>query len=159
MELTFKIEKSDQVDHVFLSGQISEEAEATLSTLQSQLTGDIVFNFGGVKMINSCGVRAWINFLRATSPEKNIVFEECTPEIVGQINMIPNFLGNGEIKSVYADYACESCEHTEWRLFEKGKNLPTSEDDISVENLKCPKCGEEMEMEELEDEFFAFVSN
>ena len=72
--------------------------------------------------------------------------------------MIPNFLGHGKIKSVYADYACESCENSEWKLFEEGKNLPETEDDLDIEEAKCSKCGAEMEMEELEDEFFAFVS-
>jgi anti-anti-sigma regulatory factor len=158
MELTFKIEKNGDSDHIFLTGKINEEAEVTLADLLGQINGNIIFNFGGVKMVNSCGVRAWINFLRDASKDKEVIFEECTPEIVGQINMIPNFLGNGKIKSVYADYACESCENSEWKLFEEGKNLPETEDDLEIEEAKCSKCGAEMEMEELEDEFFAFVS-
>ena len=85
MELTFKIEKKGDSDHIFLTGKINEEAEVTLSDLQGQINGNIIFNFGGIKMVNSCGVRAWINFLRDASKDKEVIFEECTPEIVGQL--------------------------------------------------------------------------
>ena len=34
-----------------------------------------------------------------------------------------------------------------------------TEDDLDIEEAKCSKCGAEMEMEELEDEFFAFASH
>lgn len=159
MELTYKLEDHGSFDRISLSGNINEDAEVVLEQMQSSVTKDTVFNFGGVKMVNSCGVRAWINFLREVSGNKKLVFEECTPEIVGQINMIPNFRGEAEVRSVYADFACENCDHSEWKLFKEGENLPTNPEDFEAEKYKCPSCGDTLEMEELEEEFFAFLAS
>ena len=42
------------------------------------------------------------------------------------------------------------------QLFEADKNLPTDPGD-EIPEVHCSKCNEVMEMEELEDEFFAWV--
>lgn len=157
MSFTFKIEKLDKMDRIFLIGNLNEDAEVILSDLKTDLDRDIIFNFHEVTMINSCGVRAWINFFREVTENKEVVFEHCTPVVVGQINMIPNFLGHGKITSVYADFACDSCGATELRLYEKGKNLPDNPEEVVTENIACKACGGELEMEELEEEFFAFL--
>lgn len=159
MELTFRIEKKGEVDHIFLSGKINEDAEVALGHILGSISSSVVFNFAGVKMINSCGVRAWINFIREAQKSREIAFRECTPEIVGQINMIPNFAGNAKIESVYADYACTKCSNSKWRIFTQGVDLPTSTSDLKLSLMKCDKCGAPMEMEEIEEEFFGFVEH
>jgi anti-anti-sigma regulatory factor len=156
MEITIQISKADDWDNIIYSGPINEDTEVHLAPLLQNLSSKIIFNFRKVEYVNSCGVRAWINFLREAEKDRTVIFDECTPEIVSQINMIPNFRSSAHIRSVYASYVCESCEHQHWQLFTEGQNLPkTPEDEIDAP--KCEKCGSEMEMEELEDEFFAFL--
>lgn len=155
MELNSTIEKGDW-DTVKFKGYINEDAEVHLATVPAQLGPKVIFNFKEVAAINSCGVRAWINFLRDVQKDREVIFAECTPEVISQINMIPNFLGSAKIQSVYAEYGCESCGHQEMHLFVEGKDLPTSPDDDFSERA-CPKCGEEMEMEEIEEEYFAWL--
>jgi hypothetical protein len=159
MDLTYRVDKKDDVDHIFLSGKINEDSEAPLNDLSGQLAQKVVFNFAAIKMINSCGVRAWITFLRDAQKSRDITFEECPPEIVSQVNMIPNFLGHAKINSVYAEYSCENCGHSKWRKFEKGKDLPESSKAIHISEFRCEKCQEVMEMEEIEDEFFSFIKD
>jgi anti-anti-sigma regulatory factor len=156
MEMTFTIEKKGDRDKVNFVGDINEDAEVHLNGIVGSLGSKVTFNLRGVTSVNSCGVRAWINFMREAEKNRDIIFEECTPEIVSQINMIPNFKGSAHIKSVYAGYACDSCENQQWKLFEEGRNLPTTAD-AGIEELKCPKCGEIMEMDEIEDEFFGWL--
>ena len=157
MTITFQFDKKGDWDYLSYNGPINEDAEVHLGQLVQQLGKNVIFNFRGVEYVNSCGVRAWINFLREVEKSgREVVFEECTPEIVGQINMIPNFKGKAHIKSVYASYACESCGHQQWSLFEEGRNLPETSD-VELPEQKCEKCGSAMEMEELEDEFFAWL--
>ena len=103
-------------------------------------------------------LRAWINFIRDISPGRTIAFEECTPDVVGQINMIPNFRGQANVRSVYAAYVCDGCGHSKWELFEAGKNLPSSSE-AEIAEQTCNKCGEAMEMEELEEEFFSWLDS
>lgn len=158
MAITLHVEKKGNWEQLLYAGPINEDTEVHLTPLIAQLGPNVIFNFRKVEYVNSCGVRAWINFLREVQKNRKVIFEECTPEIVSQINMIPNFRGSAHIKSVYASYACDQCDHQKWELFEEGRNLPQSSG-AGVPTPKCEKCGSEMEMEELEDEFFAWVDN
>ena len=158
MALRVNIEKTDTGEQVWFDGDINEDAEVTLIDLKSQLGPNCVFNLKNVSSVNSCGVRAWINFIRDVDKDREITLEECTPEIVSQINMIPNFKGASKIHSVYSSYICESCDTQKLVLFEEGKNLPKTSEE-SVEPVSCPNCSEEMEMEEIESEFFGWLDD
>lgn len=155
-KINIQLEKRGAWEQVSYTGPINEDAEIHLRPIIAQLGSNIIFNFRKVEYINSCGVRAWINFLRDAEQGRRVIFEECTPEIVSQINMIPNFRGSAHIKSVYASYACEKCGHHQWHLFEEGRNMPSSSGD-DIQSPKCAKCSSAVEMEELEDEFFAWL--
>ena len=157
MSVNIDIQQKDGWEVLTYNGPINEEAEVHLTQIVSQLGTKVRINFKKVSMVNSCGVRGWVNFMRELEQNREIIYEECTSEIVMQINMIPSFKGEADVESVYGAYACEECGHNDEILFEKGKNLPESEDD-EIAPVKCSQCGEEMEMEELEDEFFAFVA-
>lgn len=157
MELSYRFSSKDpQTDIIYFSGDINEDAEVSLAKLAEQITKNSIFNLKEITSINSCGVRAWINFLREVEKKNKIVFEECTPEIVSQINMIPNFKGKSHIKSVYASYVCDNCDFMHLHLFQAGNNLPEKTGD-EIETVNCPKCNSIMEMEELEDEFFSWI--
>lgn len=159
MELTYRIEDRDKEwKAIYLSGDINEDAEHALDRLKSELAPKCIFNLKEVTSINSCGVRTWINFIRDTQKERSFILEECTPEVVSQINMIPNFKGQAKIHSVYASYVCDNCDIQKLHLFEEGKNLPTKLNDKLAE-VNCDKCHEAMEMEELEEEFFAWLNH
>lgn len=154
--ITLHLEKRGDWEQLIYAGPINEDTEVHLMPLIKQLGPNVIFNFRKVEFVNSCGVRAWINFLREVEKGRKVIFEECTPEIVSQINMIPNFRGSAHIKSVYASFACESCDDQKWMLFEEGRNLPASSS-VQIPAPKCEKCGGTMEMDELEDEFFAWL--
>ena len=155
MAIQVQVTQKNGADEVVYNGPINEDAEVHLSPLVKQLGGHCVFNFKNVEFINSCGVRAWINFMREAEKGRTIEFQECTPEIVLQINMIPSFKGNASVKSVYGGYGCSSCGNKQKELFVDGQNMPS---DGNYPEVKCKKCGSACEMEELEDEFFAFVA-
>lgn len=155
MAIQVQVVQKNGIDHVVYNGPINEDAEVHLSPLVKQLGGTCVFNFKGVEFINSCGVRAWINFMREVEKGRQVAFEECTPEIVLQINMIPSFKGSAAVRSVYGGYHCSSCNNKQRELFVEGQNMPT---DNNYPEVKCKKCGNACEMEELEDEFFAFIA-
>jgi anti-anti-sigma regulatory factor len=156
--MDISIQVTDEADgtKVKYIGPINEEAEVHLLQLAGRLGKHCVINFRQVELVNSCGVRCWINFMRDAEREagREIIFEECTSEIVMQINMIPSFRGSALVKSVYASFVCDNCNSQEMVLFEQGKNMPQG--NASAEAQVCKSCGSAMEMEELEDEFFAF---
>ncbi len=157
MALVFQFEAAGEWQRCYLAGIINEDSEVTLTSLGAQLPPKVVFNFRRVDSINSCGVRAWIGFIRLAAGGREVAFEECTPEIVSQINMIPNFRGNSRVLSVYASYTCGQCNNQRNELYQEGRNLPKSLGS-QLEPVKCEKCGGAMEMDEIEDEFFAWIA-
>ncbi len=157
MALVFQFEAAGEWQRCYLAGIINEDSEVTLTSLVAQLPPKVVFNFRRVDSINSCGVRAWIGFIRQAAGGREVAFEECTPEIVSQINMIPNFRGNSRVLSVYASYTCGQCNNQRNELYQEGRNLPKSLGG-QLEPVKCEKCGGAMEMDEIEDEFFAWIA-
>ncbi len=156
MDLRVNIETQGGKELVSLEGRINEDAEVVLPELLGKITGNCIFNFKGVEAINSCGIRAWIHFLREAEKKGSHEFVACTPDVVSQMNMIPNFRGACKVQSVYAGYMCGSCNHRETVLLEAGVNLPKALGD-PIPPVACPKCKTTMEMEELEEEFFGWL--
>lgn len=156
LNITNNINGWDKIDYV---GPINEEAEVHLSTILSKNTvgSKCIINFQQVEFVNSCGVRAWVNFMREFEKNREIIFEKCIPEIVIQINMIPSFKGNAKIKSVFGPYTCPSCGHKQLQLLEDGVDFNTVEKSITLREVKCEKCNTISELDELEDEFFGFL--
>ncbi len=140
---------------VDLSGPINEDAELTLKGILDELTDSakVTFNFTESTSINSLGVRAWVQFLRSASEGRTVSFENCTPDIISQINLIPSFLGKSTVTSFFTNYICEDCNRTEKIHILTDAIQPKQMPD----KAKCPSCGKEMETEELEDEYFAFL--
>lgn len=157
MSIAINVTEEGDFEVMTYTGPINEESEVHLAKILEDLGPKVKINFKHVTMVNSCGVRSWVNFMRDLEKNREVVYSECTSEIVTQINMIPSFRGQSKIESVYGNYSCDECGHHETKLFVAGQNMPSSEDD-EIESPVCPKCNEEMEMEELEEEFFAFVA-
>lgn len=157
MTLVYQFEAAGDWQRCYFAGVINEDSETTLAGLVAQVPQKVVFNFRRVESINSCGVRAWISFIRQISAGREVAFEECTPEIVSQINMIPNFRANSRVLSVYGSYTCGQCNHHRNELFQEGRNLPT-EVGTALQPVMCEKCGAAMEMDEIEEEFFAWLA-
>ena len=156
MAITLQVSRNGDWEKLNYIGPINEDSEVHLPKLLQTLGPKVIVNFKQVENVNSCGVRAWITFMRDLEKGRSLVFEECTPEIVSQINMIPNFKGKAVVQSVYGGYSCPKCGHQQLHLFEKGKNLPANAGG-AVEEVKCVKCASVSELDEIEEEYFAWV--
>lgn len=137
---------------VELTGSIDEDAD--FKELSGLAQKKIVFDFNGVTMINSCGIREWIKFVDDLSISSHIVYENCPQIIIEQINMVHGFVPNGAmINSFYAPYYCESC----------GKEAKIHLNAQDVKNrkapkVKCPHCGQEdADFDAIEAQYFSFL--
>ena len=156
MGITIQVSRNGDWEKLTYIGAINEDSEIHLPPMLQSLGQNVIVNFKQVENVNSCGVRAWITFMRDFEKGRKIIFEECTPEIVSQINMIPNFKGGADILSLFGGYTCPNCGNQQAHLFVKGKNLPKSSSE-NAEEVKCVKCGSKTELDELEEEFFAWI--
>jgi hypothetical protein len=136
---------------IAISGIIDEGAD--LKGFR-KLKGDVVVDLGGIRRINSYGVRQWVDAMRNMSEDARVVFVRCSPPMVEQMNMIHGFLGRGELRSFYAPMICPECEEPENQLFEleacraAGGKLPA---------VKCPTCGALMEVDDIESQYLFFL--
>lgn len=138
-----------------LEGMLNEDSEKSLQNTFENLKNvkKITINFSKIKGINSLGVRVWVVFLRTLEEKREVFFEECTQDIIMQINMIPSFLGKGKITSFFVNYICEKCDKIEKRTIAM-KDLKAGEipSPPQCENDSC-----DMVTEELEEEYFVFL--
>jgi len=148
-KFSFQVVKSGDRNVVMLQGQIDED---TSFEGLNEVAAPLVFNFKNLTGISSIGIRSWVNFLKELG-DKQIFYEECSPLIVRQMNMVPSFLGNAKVLSVFVPYVCENCE--------KEKLVLAKEDQFGnnvTESYPCDSCKQgEMELDGHPQQYFAFA--
>jgi anti-anti-sigma regulatory factor len=156
MTLTLKVENLDGAYHAKVVGQIDDYAVDSFKPLYEIPSGRVVLDLSGVQSINSVGVRVWINFMSAFRESHEVILQKCPPDIIMQINMIPNFLGGGQIESLLSPYFCSNCNLN--FLAEFSTSIPFKELLESIETQNCKQCGESCECEEITSEFISFLN-
>lgn len=120
----------------------------------------VVFDFGGVDLINSTGLQAWTKFLQSVPAVASVVFQNCSQRVVNQINLFPGFTAGKklQIKSFYAPYFCDACDAS--------RNVLLSLNDVQSEiaqgnppERKCDKCGKIMEFDSIPKKYFLFAKS
>ena len=138
---------------VYLSGPIDERAGQALSGLDKKLGRKLTFNFKDVEYINSLGVRSWVNFLRHVQEGRMIFFEDCTPDIVMQLNMTSVFKGSAKVLSILGEYTCPDCGNEEVKRFDL-EYIESLEQDLVSQ--KCSACGANLYLDEDEETYLDF---
>ncbi len=151
--ITWTIHSEGETTRVLLTGSVDEEADFKDLIRQLARSRTIRLDVGGVRRINSCGVREWINFIHAIPPASAVEIENCTPVVVSQLNMINNFVGAAKILSVHAPYVCLSCGR------EAAVLVDVSGGRSALAPVRCSGCGEPMEFDDIEDTYFAFLDD
>jgi anti-anti-sigma regulatory factor len=150
------VHRKDDMTYVKLSGVIDEDNE--LQELTDKIPqGTAVIDLSEIERINSCGVRDWVNWLgRIEKNGAKPVLVECSPAIVAQINLVNNFTGNGVVKSFFAPYFCPNCDREKVLLVEASEMGPSPH---KAPTCRCDECDGVMDFDDMEDSYFAFLSN
>ena len=153
-----EVQTREGVTYLKISGVIDEDNG--LQGLESQLGGGpLVINLSEIDRINSCGVRDWVNWLgRLERGGARPILVECAPAIVSQINLVHNFTGQGVVKSFYAPYFCQRCQREKLLLIET-RDLAASGPPFVAPTCRCDECDGPMEFDDMEESYFAFLSN
>ena len=154
MSSQFDFKKNQQGDEIIfeLSGQIDEDAD--LAKLDFSEAKSIEFNLNDISLINSCGIRDWVEFQKTIPESVQISYSHCPQVIIEQINIIKGFIREGaKVKSFYAPYYDEAND-------QEIKILITPEE---VVNQKAPvkknEKGDLLEFDEIELQYFNFLKN
>ena len=150
-----KIEWIDET-HVKISGIIDESSD--FHEFVDNVKDEVWIDFSGVNRINSCGVREWTSV--SYNMNSRIYYSKCTPPIVDQLSMVPEFMGqNALVDSVIAHFVCEECGHEEMQELKVGKDIiPGEEEYLEGPQRTCPVCGAEMEFDHNAEVYLDFLT-
>jgi hypothetical protein len=111
---------------------------------------------GQIDRINSHGVIGWIDCFRGLRVKGvELRFFECSPALIQQLINIKNMIPKKEIVSVVAPYFCGTGNHRFNHVF-AASDLVAAE--LKSPKLKCPTCGADAELDDIDEEYFAFLS-
>ena len=151
--LSWSIKCDQEITVVTFQGPIDEDANFSQLIQELSDKANVRFDLSGLARINSCGVREWVNFIRALPSGSSLSLEKCTPAVVSQLNMISNFAGNAKVMSVKAPFVCNNCGSEEDILIEvQANHIP------ELKAMACKKCSGSMEFDDVEDSYFAFLN-
>ena len=150
-KFSFDVKDAAGESTINFRGIIDEDVD--FSAIKLEKRPAYVFDFDGVKGINSCGIREWVKFSEAFALETKLVYKNCTQIIIEQINMVAGFFRAGsKVQNFYAPYFCEKCDEERKVLLDAGKVSGNQAPDMA-----CPACKDAMEFDALEEQYFRFL--
>ena len=150
-----KVEKKQEVEATFLtlSGVVDERIE--FDRLLGPLTGLVKINLRRIDRINSVGVKNWVRYFNELSQKGvELVFEECSPQIVEQINLVLNFICGGTVASILVPFNCSQC-HSAFVVSFSLEELNRIQGEVP--EPPCPKCNGKTSFDDIEEEYLAFM--
>ncbi|MEZ4398453.1 MAG: PilZ domain-containing protein [Kofleriaceae bacterium] len=148
----WEIVHGTQRTRVVLKGDFTEATR--FDDLEPEMVGRVDFDLAQVTYMNSLGVRAWCEFLRA-APIQGYEFHACSVPFVLQASMVAAVVGRGTVTSFFAPYHCEACDHQEDRLLQSAALLAAG---LEAPVFACGKCDGQLTLDELPERYFAFLS-
>ncbi|SME97128.1 hypothetical protein [Pseudobacteriovorax antillogorgiicola] len=152
---SYRHKKHGNLDIIAFDGTMNESVKECCQGLGQSMGNNVRFNFKEVDCVTSLGARFWLAFLSSFETGRKIEYEECSHEVIQQINIFPRFIGHGHILSFYGAFTCPHCGHEESILF-SGDRDPEELIDSSTDQL-CSECQQPTELDEDERAFFRFL--
>lgn len=155
--LTVRAERRPDHDLYHLDGNIVAGAGQTLRDVTKGAGKLVVFDWHGITITSSDGIREWVYFLDEFAKGREVHFAECPPSIVLSFNMFPRCIGPAKVVSAYGTFVCQLCNKEKWELLVVGKDV--SPEGRVGRQVSCEACGSEMHLNLPEDEYFGFLTD
>jgi anti-anti-sigma regulatory factor len=141
-----------------VEGVLDELSPPVLEQLRKTLPqqGPIVLDVGGLKRINSLGVRAWCDFMKKLAG-RQVTFRRCSPAFVDQLNSVSDFRADARIESFIAPYVCESSGNVFYEELTIGKDIRKG-DYEALKGRRCKECPEPLVFDDLPERYLHFLA-
>lgn len=137
---------------------IIDEHSALPRLLDGRSPARLLLDLSGIRRINSMGVRDWVHWVEELRHSQiSLVLFDVPPNLMEQVNLIRNFAGGALIHSVLAPYYCPQCDVETTQRVETAALLGTASPEPPT--VHCPQGGCPMELDEVEETFFAFLQD
>lgn len=118
---------------------------------------EIHVNCAQVTRINSVGVKSWIKYFQKVQAKNlKLVFHECAPPIVQQMNMVFNFLCGGKVATLLGPFACEACGNN---FLSSLKVADIQSSNFNIQPIPCSKCQKPAEFDDVPKLCFKFLTH
>jgi hypothetical protein len=138
---------------VTVAGVIDESAP--LRDVVRKLRPPVIIDLGGVKFVNSVGLREWIQFLREVP--RPLTLRRCSESMVLQFNMVTDAVADARVDSFIAPYVCDACGREE-SIEVQTRDLRDGARS-KLPNRACAECGGKSEFAELGDRYLLFLDS
>ncbi len=132
--------------HVTMVGEITEAANLAV---MAELLAPVVLDLGGIRYINTAGSQQLVQMIEAMGAP--VLAERCSPAVVRQLNLMPDFSDHLKVRSVILPFECPTCQVDHEVLVEVGKKRP----ELPVR--RCGSCGNPLEPDQPIEQYFAFL--
>jgi hypothetical protein len=141
-----------------VEGVLDELAPPALVELHDKLpkAGAVTLDVGGLKRINSLGVRAWCDFMKLFTG-RQVTFRRCSPAFVDQLNSVSDFRADAHVESFIAPYVCESSGKVFYEELTIGKDIKKG-DYRALEGRRCAECPEPLVFDDLPERYVHFLA-
>jgi hypothetical protein len=148
--LKIELTKNGTDTLITLSGHINEDSD--LSLMKEMKGNELTLDLKAVSLINSCGIRDWIEFQKVNFDFSKVTYRNCPQVIIEQMNIVAGFIHpHGEIESFFAPYYSETSDQEVKLLITPSEVLdgkaPSKKNDA----------GEELEFDDIEAQYFNFL--
>lgn len=150
----YKIERNGLSVKVTLFDKIDEDFQ--FKELKIDGAKHIDLYLGGVRAINSCGIREWVRWVSEIQSGVTMSFHECSKPIVDQINMVKGFLPpNCRVESFLVPYFSEATEESKMILFRNGIEFGSKK--VNPPPNIVDSDGNPMDLDVVEKRYFNFI--
>lgn len=141
-----------------LDGVIDEHngLEHVLDTARDAIV--LLVDLGGVRRINSVGVRDWVLWLRSARARfPTVVLYDCPPAIVNEINLVRNFAEGAVVTTFQAPYFCDRCGLESVRTLDALAMVRAGERSAPAAPCGKPACANALD--DADESYFAFFAD
>lgn len=155
-KLKIRAERLEGRQVYYLTGNVVAGARDALTASTANAGEDCIFNWSGVTITSSDGIREWIGFVEAFADGRRIAYAECPPSIVLSFNLFPRCVARATVLSAYGTFVCPLCAKERAELVVIGEDVDA--EGCLKRKPSCEACVQEMELILPEAEYFAFLS-
>jgi hypothetical protein len=136
---------------IALEGAIDDQAKLLPVLEHANRQRQLALDLGGIRFINSIGVREWIKLLAAAAKQNIALALHRVPVVmVHQLNLVPATRG-GTIHSFMVPYVCGDCD------FETDFELTATEAKTTPVKA-CPDCKKDMSFRDPPEIYLGFLA-